>query len=81
MPLSSNSARPNGFNSYAAGDKKYGSGRNAPNVGPTGDPTGYAERNLQIKARQNAILRRLKSNSKPGPGGPIGPGNSLVGGI
>lgn len=56
-------ARSGGFNAFAAGDKLYGGGRTFPNVGPTSDPTGYKERNLQIKARQNAILSRMKKNA------------------
>lgn len=56
-------ARAGGFNAYAAGDKVYGGGRSFPNSGPTSDPTGYRERNLQIKARQNAILSRMKKNA------------------
>lgn len=71
---------PSGFNAFAAGDKKYGT-TGAPNVGPTSNPQGYAERGLQIKARQNAILRRMKSNGKgdsmaqlpvPGNNSPMG---------
>jgi hypothetical protein len=50
-----------GFNPYAAGNKHYGSGlRSSPNIGPV-DRKGYAERDLQTKARRNAILQRLRS--------------------
>lgn len=45
---------------YAAGDKIYGGGRDAPNIGPV-DPTGYAERDLKYQARRAAMLRRLKA--------------------
>lgn len=77
------SARATGFNAFAVGDKNYGT-RGSPNLGPTGASIdGYRERNLQIKARQNAILRRMKAGVKgdsamanlmsvPGSGGPIG---------
>lgn len=49
-----------GFNSYAAGNKQYGGGRSAPNIGPS-DPIGYKERDLRARARSNAIQRRLKA--------------------
>lgn len=52
------------FNSYSAGNKVYGAGRSFPTMGPV-DPLGYRERDLAIRARRNAILRRLKAgNSK-----------------
>lgn len=49
-----------GFNRYAAGAKTYGSGRSFPTIGPV-DPLGYRERDLQKKARMQAILNRLKA--------------------
>lgn len=51
------------FNKYAAGRKMYGGGRDVPNVGPAGPAgvLGYQERDLQMKARKNALLRRLKA--------------------
>lgn len=51
------------FNKYAAGRKVYGAGRDAPNVGPVGaaGAVGYKERDLQMKARKNAMLRKLKA--------------------
>lgn len=61
-PLSN--ARATGFNAFAIGDKKYGAGRSAPNVGPTLNLQGYRERNLTIDARKKAIMRRLMA--KPG---------------
>jgi hypothetical protein len=51
---------PDGFNKYAAGAKTYGSGRSFPTIGPV-DPLGYRERDLQQKARMQAILNRLKA--------------------
>lgn len=48
------------FLPYAAGDKIYGGGRDAPNIGPV-DPTGYNERDLKYQARRSAMLRRLKA--------------------
>lgn len=45
-----------GFSSYAAGNKTYGGGRSMPTLGPV-DPLGYRERDLKLKARQNALLR------------------------
>lgn len=47
------------FNRYAAGQKYYGGGRSAPNIGPV-DPMGYAERDREAKVRRNAVLRRLQ---------------------
>ncbi len=48
------------FLPYSAGDKIYGGGRDAPNIGPV-DPTGYRERDLKYQARRSAMLRRLKA--------------------
>jgi len=48
------------FLPYAAGDKIYGGGRDAPNIGPV-DPTGHRERDLKYQARRTALLRRLKA--------------------
>lgn len=45
---------------YAAGNKIYGGGRDAPNIGPV-DPMGHAERDLKYKARRDAMLRRLEA--------------------
>jgi hypothetical protein len=51
------------FNKYAAGRKVYGGGRDAPNIGPVGGDgvLGYKTRDLQLQARKNAMLRRLKA--------------------
>jgi hypothetical protein len=46
------------FLPYAAGDKIYGGGRDAPNIGPV-DPTGHRERDLKYQARRTAMQRRL----------------------
>lgn len=48
------------FLPYAAGNKIYGGGRDAPNVGPV-DPTGHKTRDLKYQARRTAMLRRLKA--------------------
>lgn len=45
---------------YAAGDKIYGGGRDAPNIGPV-DPMGHRTRDLKYDARRSAMLRRLKA--------------------
>lgn len=57
------------FNSYAAGNKHYGGGRNMPNIGPVSGSgqLGYAERDNQAKARKDAILRRLKGQMGGNP--------------
>ncbi len=49
-----------GFNPYSAGNKQYGSGRSFPTMGPV-DPLGYRERDRMARARQNAIVQRLKA--------------------
>jgi hypothetical protein len=48
------------FLPYAAGDKIYGGGRDAPNIGPV-DPAGHRERDLKYQARRTAMQRRLKA--------------------
>lgn len=48
------------FLPYAAGNKIYGGGRDAPNLGPV-DPTGHRERDLKYQARRSAVQRRLKA--------------------
>jgi hypothetical protein len=48
------------FLPYAAGDKIYGGGSDAPNMGPV-DPTGHRTRDLKYQARRTAMLRRLKA--------------------
>jgi hypothetical protein len=48
---------------YAVGNKVYGGGRDAPNIGPV-DKEGYRERDLKYQARRAAMLRRLKAKSK-----------------
>lgn len=45
---------------YAAGNKVYGGGRDAPNLGPV-NPEGHRERDLKYQARRTAMLRRLKA--------------------
>jgi len=49
-----------GFKPYAAGNKVYGGGRSAPNIGPV-DPLGYRERDAKTVAQRNALLSRLKA--------------------
>ncbi len=51
------------FLPYAAGDKIYGGGRDAPNLGPV-NPMGYRDRDLKYQARRTAILRRLQASQK-----------------
>jgi hypothetical protein len=47
------------FLPYAAGNKIYGGGRDAPNIGPV-DPMGHRERDMKYQARRVAMQRRLK---------------------
>lgn len=58
------------FNPYAAGPKRYGAGRLGPNVGPTGDPLGYAERDNKAEAKKSAIQRRLTAQAGGNPNAP-----------
>lgn len=53
-----------GANPYAAGNKYYGAGRSAPNVGPVADKQGYVERDAKARAKRNAMLRRLKAGQR-----------------
>ncbi len=49
-----------GYNPFASGIKHYGGGRNAPTIGPV-DRSGYIDRDAALKARRNALLRRIQS--------------------
>lgn len=59
-----NAGRRQSFNPFGAGNKVYGNGRSAPNIGPTNSPQGYRERDLKGKAKRNAMLRRLKAGQR-----------------
>lgn len=50
------------FNPYGAGTKVYGFGRSNPTMGPV-DRTGYVERDAEVRARRNAMLRKLKAGN------------------
>lgn len=54
------------FNPYAAGNKVYGAGRSAPNVGPVSGQgkQGYRERDLQNKAMRNRMLKKMKAGNR-----------------
>jgi hypothetical protein len=58
-----------GYLPYAAGDKIYGAGRDAPNIGPV-DPMGHATRDLKYQARRTAMLRRLQATQANDYGSP-----------
>lgn len=51
------------FNSYSAGNKVYGGGRSFPTMGPV-DKMGYRERDLAVRSRRNALLRRIKAGAQ-----------------
>lgn len=61
-----------GYNSYAAGAKRYGGGRSMPNIGAvSGDgQLGYAERDRKAAARKKALLRRLGGQMSGDPMSP-----------
>jgi hypothetical protein len=48
---------PGQFNPYAAGDKHYGGGRSAPNVGKTTNKVGYGKRDAKKAAMTEAFKR------------------------
>lgn len=52
------------YNSYAAGNKRYGlSMRSAPNMGAV-DKLGYRERDAVHRLKRNALLRRMKAGAQ-----------------
>ena len=51
-----------GYEAYSAGDKRYGGGRSAPNVGPVRDKLGYAKRDRETKAKRNLALKRMQQD-------------------
>lgn len=55
------------YNPYAAGGKRYGSGRAMPTLGPVSQPQGYDERDNRAQARKNAILRRMQGQQSGNP--------------
>jgi hypothetical protein len=61
-----------GYNNYAAGAKRYGSGRSMPNIGAVSGQglMGYANRDAKAKARKQAIMRRLKAQQTGNPMNP-----------
>lgn len=54
------------FNPYGAGNKVYGGGRSAPNVGPVSGEgrMGYITRDKVGKMRRNALLQRMKASQR-----------------
>jgi hypothetical protein len=59
-----------GFNSYAAGAKRYGGGRSMPNIGPVANKQGYNERDNKAAARKRALLKRLQGQMSGSPMNP-----------
>lgn len=56
--------RGQSFNTYSAGNKKYGAaGGSAPNVGPS-DKSGYRKRDAKAKFRKRAMLRKIEAGQK-----------------
>ncbi len=52
------------FNQYAVGSKVYNGGSAAPNQKRLGKTIGGSAHNLEVSARRNALLRRLKAGQK-----------------
>lgn len=57
--------KPDGYNPYGAGNKRYGAGgRSSPNAGPVSSSqaaVGYAKRDMETEARKQAVLEYLQS--------------------
>ena len=49
-----------GFNSFAAGNKHYGTGRPMPTTGTVTDQLGYAKRDAGLAAKKDALIRRAQ---------------------
>lgn len=76
--------RGQSYSPYAGGNKVYGVGSPAPNIGPS-DPSGYQIRDQKATYMRNALLQRMQSQQAgnyaspqaqrpigslyPGPGG------------
>jgi hypothetical protein len=52
------------FSPYGTGNKVYGGGRSAPNVGPVTNREGYIERDARGKLRRQQLLKRMKSGQQ-----------------
>lgn len=53
--------KPDAYTPYAAGQKMYGAGQYNPTSGPV-DKAGYRQRDLEMSAKKEAMLRRLKAS-------------------
>lgn len=73
MPPGPGPGMDTGFNPYAAGSRRYGSGRSMPNIGPVSGSglLGYSQRDNQAKARKDAIVRRLKAQQSGNTMNPV----------
>jgi hypothetical protein len=49
------------FNPYGAGNKIYGGGRSAPNIGPVSNREGYDERDRKAKLMRQQLLKRMQA--------------------
>lgn len=58
--LSYVTGRGTSFNKYAAGSRRYGGGRDVPNIGPS-DKAGYRERDRKAKTRRKYALKRMQA--------------------
>ena len=58
-------SKPDGFNAYGLGIKRYGSGRSMPNIGPVGSEgrAGYAKRDRSIAAQKQALMERMQAGN------------------
>ena len=56
--------KPDAYTPYAAGSKLYGLGQTQPTSGPITNKDGYIERDMQARARRNAILQRMSAEQR-----------------
>lgn len=56
-------SKPDAYNPYVAGAKMYGAGRSMPTLGPV-DNTGYQERDMQARAKRQALLNQMQQQQQ-----------------
>jgi len=58
--------KPDDYNPYAAGAKRYGMGATGPNLGPMSakGSTGYMERDAQARAKKAAMMNLLEKQKR-----------------
>jgi len=70
MPLDSTNyqltQKPDAYNPYAAGAKRYGMGATGPNIGPMSaqGSSGYMERDAMARAKKAAMMNPLEKQKR-----------------